>query len=80
MWDDGKYVLFKSTKAAMSPDELVSLWQTWVRQYPIILIEDGMGENDRDGWHVLTAALGGNVELVGDDVFFARTLPYCSRA
>jgi len=69
MWEDGKYVFFKSTKQAVEPDEMVKLWEEWVRQYPIILIEDGMGENDWDGWKTLTSAIGGRVELVGDDVF-----------
>jgi enolase len=69
MWEDGKYVLFKSTRAALAPEELVKLWESWVRQYPIVLLEDGMGEHDWVGWKALTAALGGKVELVGDDIF-----------
>lgn len=69
MWEDGKYVLFKSTKAAISPDDLVKLWESWVRQYPIVLLEDGMGENDWAGWRTLTDAIGDKVELVGDDLF-----------
>jgi enolase len=69
MWDNGKYVLFKSTKAAISPEDLVKLWESWVRQYPIVLLEDGMGENDWDGWRTLTNALGRKIELVGDDIF-----------
>jgi enolase len=69
MWDEGKYVLFKSTKKAMSSDELVRLWESWVNQYPIVLLEDGMGEHDWNGWRRLTTALGSKIELVGDDVF-----------
>jgi enolase len=69
MWDDGKYVLFKSSKKAIGSDELIKLWESWVKQYPIISIEDGMGENDWDGWHNLTVALGSKIELVGDDIF-----------
>jgi enolase len=69
MWEDGKYVFFKSTRAAISSEELVKLWESWVRQYPIVLLEDGMGENDWAGWKILTSALGGKVELVGDDIF-----------
>ena len=69
MWDDGKYVLFKSTKKAITSDELIKIWESWVKQYPIVLLEDGMGENDWDGWRNLTVALGGKIELVGDDVF-----------
>ncbi len=69
MWEDGKYIFFKSTKAAISSEDMVKLWESWVRQYPIVLLEDGMGENDWAGWKILTAALGGKVELVGDDIF-----------
>ncbi len=69
MWDNGKYVFFKSTKKAMGPDELIKLWESWIKQYPIILLEDGMGENDWEGWRNLTVALGSKIELVGDDIF-----------
>jgi enolase len=69
MWDDGKYVFFKSTKQALSSDELIRLWESWANQYPIILLEDGMGENDWEGWCNLTTTLGGSIELVGDDIF-----------
>jgi enolase len=69
MWDDGKYVLFKSTKKAITSQELIKLWESWAKQYPIVLLEDGMGENDWDGWRDLTSSLGSRIELVGDDVF-----------
>jgi enolase len=69
MWEDGKYVFFKSTKKAITSQDLIKLWESWVNQYPIILLEDGMGENDWEGWKDLTATLGSRVELVGDDVF-----------
>jgi enolase len=69
MWDDGKYVLFKSTKKAITSQDLIKIWESWVNQYPIILLEDGMGENDWDGWKDLTSALGSRIELVGDDIF-----------
>jgi enolase len=69
MWDDGKYVLFKSTKKAITPQELIGIWESWVNQYPIILLEDGMGENDAQGWKDLTSTLGSRIELVGDDLF-----------
>jgi enolase len=69
MWDDGKYVLFKSTKKTITSDELIQIWESWVKQYPIILLEDGMGENDWNGWRNLTVALGAKIELVGDDIF-----------
>jgi enolase len=66
---EGSYILFKSTKQRMSSQDLIRLWESWVRQYPIILLEDGMGENDWTGWKELTGALGGQIELVGDDIF-----------
>ena len=69
MWDDGKYVLFKSTKKAITSDELIKIWESWAKQYPIVLLEDGMGENDWEGWRNLTVALGAKIELVGDDIF-----------
>ena len=69
MWDDGKYVLFKSTKKAISSQDLIAIWQSWVKQYPIVLLEDGMGENDWEGWKNLATALGSKIELVGDDIF-----------
>ena len=69
MWDDGKYVLFISSKKAITSDELIAIWESWAKQYPIILLEDGMGENDWEGWRNLTVALGGRIELVGDDIF-----------
>jgi len=69
MWDDGKYVFFKSTKKAITSSELIKIWESWVKQYPIVLLEDGMGENDWNGWKELTTALGSRIELVGDDVF-----------
>ena len=69
MWDDGKYVLFKSTKKAITSQELIKIWESWANQYPIVLLEDGMGENDWQGWSDLTASLGSRIELVGDDIF-----------
>ncbi len=69
MWDNGKYVFFKSTKKAIGSDELIRLWESWANRYPIILLEDGMGENDWEGWRNLTTTLGAKLELVGDDVF-----------
>ena len=69
MWENGNYVLFKSTRQAVSSEAMVKMWEAWARQYPIILLEDGMGENDWDGWKMLTSALGSRLELVGDDIF-----------
>ncbi|GAB2562059.1 phosphopyruvate hydratase [Spirosoma aerophilum] len=69
LWQDGKYVLFKSTGERLSSDAMIRLWDEWTRQYPIVLLEDGLGENDWDGWQALTATLGDRLELVGDDLF-----------
>jgi len=69
LWDNGKYLFFKSTKTRKSSDEMIKLWEDWVRQYPIVLIEDGLAENDWDGWKNLTEVLGSKIELVGDDLF-----------
>ncbi len=57
----------------LSSDELVAYWSEWARQYPIVSIEDGMAEDDWEGWAALTAALGERVQLVGDDLFVTNT-------
>jgi enolase len=71
LWnDDAKTYEFKKSKdKTRTADEMVALYEDWVRQYPIISIEDGLAEGDWDGWKTLTKALGGRVQLVGDDVF-----------
>ena len=69
MWDDGKYLFFKSDKSTKDSEAMVRHWVDWVRQYPIVLLEDGMAENDWDGWRLLTKELGDSIELVGDDIF-----------
>ena len=71
LWnDDGKrYEFKKSGEASRDADAMVKLYEDWVRQYPIVSIEDGLAEGDWDGWKSLTAALGSRVQLVGDDVF-----------
>ena len=69
MWEDGKYKLFKSSGKLLSSDQMVSLWESWIDQYPIVLLEDGLAENDWEGWQNLTRTLGNKVELVGDDLF-----------
>jgi len=71
LWnDDAKNYEFKKSKdKTRSADEMVRLYEDWVRQYPIISIEDGLAEGDWDGWKTLTTALGKRVQLVGDDVF-----------
>ena len=68
-WDHGKYVFKKSGEPTRTPDQMVEMYAGWVRQYPIISIEDGVAESDWDGWKALTAAIGDRVQLVGDDVF-----------
>jgi enolase len=69
MWDEGKYMLSKSDKSTKSSEQLVKLWIDWVLKYPIVLLEDGMAENDWRGWKTLTQELGAQIELVGDDIF-----------
>jgi enolase len=69
MWNDGKYLFFKSTQETKTSDEMVELWTSWARQYPIVSLEDGMSENDWEGWKKLTDSIGSTVQLVGDDLF-----------
>jgi enolase len=69
LYKNGKYVFHKSDGKTMSSDELVKYWTNWVNQYPIISIEDGMAEDDWEGWKALTQAIGNKVQLVGDDLF-----------
>ena len=68
-FEDGKYVFKKSDGRARSAEDMVRLYEDWLRQYPIISIEDGCAEDDWEGWKMLTLALGKKVQLVGDDVF-----------
>jgi enolase len=71
---DGKsYVFKKSDGRKLSSDEMVAYWKSWAEQYPIISIEDGMAENDWDGWKALTDEIGRSVQLVGDDLFVTNT-------
>jgi enolase len=65
----GRYVFAKSGDIARSSDDMLAMYEDWVRQYPIVSIEDGLAESDWPGWQGLTRALGGSVQLVGDDVF-----------
>jgi enolase len=69
LWDDGKYVFKKSGEPTRTPEQMVEMYSEWVQQYPIISIEDGLGESDWPGWQLLTHTLGNRVQLVGDDVF-----------
>ncbi len=64
-----KYVFKKSDNSVRSPEQMVEFWDSWVRQFPIVSLEDGMSENDWPGWKLLTKQLGGKIQLVGDDIF-----------
>jgi len=65
----GAYVLRKSDGSRMSSQDLIAHWESWIRQFPIWSIEDGLAEQDWAGWHSITERLGGAVQLVGDDIF-----------
>ncbi len=68
-----KYVFKKSDNSEYTSDEMVALWESWVNQYPIISIEDGLDENDWAGWKTITERLGKKVQIVGDDLFVTNT-------
>lgn len=74
-WYDPKRDLYHLPKANrdMTREQMIKLWTRFAREYPIISIEDGMGENDWEGWEALTRALGGRIQLVGDDLFVTNT-------
>jgi len=71
LWDNKKkkYVFHKSSGKEMTSEQLVKYWEKWVKQYPIASIEDGMAEDDWDGWKLLTKTIGSKCQLVGDDLF-----------
>jgi enolase len=69
LWDKGQYVFKKGDKSRKTSTEMVALYQAWCDKYPIVSIEDGLAENDWEGWATLTQALGTHVQLVGDDLF-----------
>jgi enolase len=64
-----KYVFKKSSGKAYSSEDMISYWESWVKKYPIISIEDGLAEDDWSGWQKMTKALGNKIQLVGDDLF-----------
>jgi enolase len=68
-YKDGKYIFKKSDKTERSSAQMADFWANWVSQYPIISIEDGMAEDDWNGWKILTEKLGSKIQLVGDDLF-----------
>src|SRR5438128_4090502 len=67
--EDGAYVFKKSGAGKKSAEEMIALYKSWIDRYPIVSIEDGLAEDDWDGWAKLTQTLGGRVQLVGDDIF-----------
>ena len=58
----------------MTSEQLVKFWESWVKQYPIVSIEDGMAEDDWNGWKLLTEAVGNKCQLVGDDLFVTNVI------
>lgn len=72
-YDGRAYVFKKSDGRKLSSDEMVAFWKDWADDYPIISIEDGMAENDWDGWKTMTDEMGARVQLVGDDLFVTNT-------
>jgi len=72
-YSDGKYVFNKSDRSSKTSDQMVAFYESWVKKYPIISIEDGMAEGDWDGWKTLTERIGKKVQLVGDDLFVTNT-------
>jgi len=69
LYDDGAYVFKKGDGSRHSAEEMIALYDGWIANYPIVSIEDGLHEDDWDGWAALTKALGDKVQLVGDDLF-----------
>jgi enolase len=68
-----KYVFKKSDKSERTSEQMVDFWANWVKKYPIISIEDGMAEDDWEGWKLMTDVLGKGIQLVGDDLFVTNT-------
>ncbi len=68
-----KYVFQKSDKSEYTSEQMAALWESWAKKYPILSIEDGMAEDDWDGWKLLSDKLGQTVQLVGDDLFVTNT-------
>jgi len=71
--DKKKYVFKKSDKSERTSEQMAEYWANWCQQYPIVSIEDGMAEDDWDGWKHLTDVLGKKIQLVGDDLFVTNT-------
>jgi enolase len=73
LYVNGRYVFKKSDKSSRTAEDMVRLYSEWVANYPIVSIEDGLAEDDWDGWQILTRELGRKVQLVGDDLFVTNT-------
>ncbi len=71
--ETARYVFKKSDKSQKTSAQMVEFWSNWARQYPIVSLEDGMAEDDWDGWKLLTEALGKKIQLVGDDLFVTNS-------
>ncbi|MGH7871245.1 MAG: phosphopyruvate hydratase [Candidatus Binatia bacterium] len=71
---DGEYIFKKSDGQRRNRDDMVKLYEDWVRQYPIVSIEDGFAEDDWEGWRMMTQALGKQIQLVGDDLFVTNKI------
>ena len=76
---DGKYIFKKSDKSEKTSEQMVRFWSDWVSKYPIVSLEDGLAENDWEGWKLLTDELGDKIQLVGDDIFVTNP-EFLSRA
>jgi enolase len=72
-YENGRYVFKKSDKSVRTSEQMVQFYGNWVRQYPIVSIEDGLAEDDWEGWAVFTKELGRRIQLVGDDLFVTNT-------
>jgi enolase len=68
-----KYQFFKSSKEEKTTIQMIDFYENWIKQYPIISIEDGLAEDDWDGWQLLTERIGSKIQLVGDDIFVTNT-------
>ena len=73
-----KYIFKKSDKSTRTSEQMVEFWENWVRQYPIVSIEDGLAEDDWEGWKLITRQLGKKIQLVGDDAFVTNPKIFAS--
>jgi enolase len=71
--DKGRYIFKKSDKSERTGAEMAKYWEDWCRKYPIVSVEDGLAEDDWDGWKAITDSIGNNIQLVGDDLFVTNT-------